>query len=381
MPRQSLKKRADGRYRVKYKDRYFYGTTQAEAIQKRDEYKHAEREGLRATCPTVSSYSIDWLPAHKKTVSVRTYNAYAGHLDTLNDMYGDYLLAQITPTMIKSVYSERYDGKSDSSIKKARTIFIAMFDSAVADGYIRTNPCRDKTARPHKGTEGSHRSLTPDEDALLLSVEHPLRPAVMLMRYAGLRRGEALAFDVTKDADFEKRTITVRQAVMYISNQPIIKRPKTAAGARTVPMFDVLAGELEGIDGYAAKRQRADGAMSESAFTAAWKSYILALECKLNGYTQKRWYGKTKEDKARLAAGKKLKPWKAVTIRPHDLRHSFCTMLRDAGVDMHIAVEWMGHEDEKMILKIYDHVSDKRRKQAIETVEKNMLGGQNGGQE
>ena len=68
MPRQSLTKRADGRYRVKYKDQYFYGKTQTEAMQKRDEYKRAERDGLRAVCPTVSAYAVEWLPAHKRTV-------------------------------------------------------------------------------------------------------------------------------------------------------------------------------------------------------------------------------------------------------------------------------------------------------------------------
>lgn len=381
MPRQSLKKRADGRYRVKYLDRYFYGKTQAEAIRAREEYKQAQRDGLQAHCPSVSAYALEWLPAHKKTVAVRTYNAYAGHLDTLCAMYGGYLLSQITPTMIKNIYSEKYVGKSDSHIKKAKMIFAAMFDSAVADGYIRSNPARDKTAKPHKGTEGSHRALTPDEDAILLALDHPFRPVVMLMRYAGLRRGEALALNVSKDVDFDARTVTIKNAVMYISNQPIVKTPKTDAGIRTVPLFDILAAELSGIEGYAAISKRAGGVMSESAFKSAWASYIRAAERMINNCDQYRWYGKTKNDKKLIADGHELPPWKTFDIRPHDLRHSFCTMLRDAGVDMHLAIEWMGHEDEKMILEVYDHVSEDRRKKAIEMVERTMRRGQNGGQE
>lgn len=380
MPRQSLTKRADGRYRVKYKDQYFYGTTQAEAIQKREEYKHAELEGLRATCPTVSAYAIEWLPAHKKTVAVRTYNAYAGHLDTLCAMYGGYLLSQITPTMIKKVYSDRYEGKSDSHIKKAKMIFSAMFDSAVADGYIRTNPARDKTAKPHKGTEGSHRALTPYEDQIILNVKHPFRPVVMLMRYGGLRRGEALALNVKNDVDFVEGTITIKNAVMYISNQPVLKKPKTDAGIRTVPLFDILRHELENVEGYAAICKRTGGLMSESAFKSAWTSYIRAAESMINNCDKYRWYGKTKHDKQLIAEGHDLPPWKTFDIRPHDLRHSFCTMLRDAGVDLHLAIEWMGHEDEKMILEIYDHINDERRKKAIEMVEKITSRGQNGGQ-
>lgn len=381
MPRQSLKKRADGRYRVKYQDRYFYGKTQAEAIRAREEYKQAQRDGLQAHCPTVSAYAVEWLPAHKKTVSVKCYNDYAKQLESLCSIIGTLPLNIVTPTDIKRVYSEKYEGYSNYTIKRAKMIFTAMLDSAVADGYIRVNPCRAKTARPHKGEEGSHRELTAEEDALLFAVDHPLRPAVMLMRYAGLRRGEALALNVTRDIDYNKNEIHVRRAVTYLSNQPIIKKPKTDAGTRTVPLFDVLRREIEGIDGFIAKSKKRNGIMSESAFRSAWASYIHAVECHINGYTQKRWYGNTREDKAIIEAGGELPSWKTFDIRPHDLRHSFCTMLRDAGVDMHLTMEWMGHGDEKMILRIYDHVNKDRRQKAVKSVEKIMLGGQNGGQE
>ena len=49
-----------------------------------------------------------------------------------------------------------------------------------------------------------------------------------------------------------------------------------------------------------------------------------------------------------------------IIIRPHDLRVSYCTMLRDAGVDLKQAIIWMGHADEKMILRIYDQPGEER---------------------
>lgn len=377
MPKQSLTKRSDGRYKVKYQEKQFYGKTQAEAIRKRDEYIRALRAGLQTTCPTVSSYAVAWLPIHKGTVAQNTYNAYAGALDVLIGMYGKLLLSEITPTMIKAVYSGHYARYSDSAIKKARSIYIAMFDSAVADGYIRINPARDKTAKPHKGTEGSHRALTPEEDAILLAVQHTFRPVVMAMRYAGLRRGEALALNVSTDVDFDNNLISVHNAVAFVGNQPVVKAPKTEAGRRVIPMLDILRQELQGIEGYVAKSKNSGDVMSEMAFKRAWESYILAAECHINNCPSKRWYGKTNEHKARLAAGEQLAPWKKFNIRPHDLRHSYCTMLRDCGLDMNIAVKWMGHEDEKMILEIYDHISPERERKATEMLEKH-LGVQNG---
>jgi len=43
-------------------------------------------------------------------------------------------------------------------------------------------------------------------------------------------------------------------------------------------------------------------------------------------------------------------------------------MIRDAGVDMKIAMKWLGHADEKMILRIYDHVTDTRVQDAYSKV-------------
>ena len=38
MPRQTLNKRADGRYACKYEGQFFYGKTPSEALRKRDDY-------------------------------------------------------------------------------------------------------------------------------------------------------------------------------------------------------------------------------------------------------------------------------------------------------------------------------------------------------
>lgn len=55
-------------------------------------------------------------------------------------------------------------------------------------------------------------------------------------------------------------------------------------------------------------------------------------------------------------------------------------MLRDAGVDIKLAVQWMGHADEKMILRIYDHINEYRTSQAVGNIEKMISCRQNGRQ-
>ena len=365
---QRLKQRADGRDACRYNDQWFYGETEDEALEAREDYKARERLQIarEAKGTTVYTYAFSWLPVHKASVAKNTYNSYAGYLNRLVDKLGDLPMKDVTPSDIKAVYNS-FLGQSESSIRKAKMLYNDLWDGAIEDGIVLTNPCRAKSAQPHHGTEGSHRSLTPEEDSLILSFDDPLRLAVLTMRYAGLRRGEVIALDIDRDVDFGAGVINVREAVHFEGNKAIIGDTKTSAGVREVPLFSVLRRELEGHHGLLTP-SRGGVVMSQSAWDNAWTGYINRLERKINGH-QKGWRGRTREHKRLIAEGKPLPPWRDISIRPHDLRHSYCTMLRDAGVDMKLAIRWMGHEDEKMILRIYDHVTKTRINAAIANVE------------
>ena len=393
MPKATLAERKDKRYRCMYKNKAFYGKSQTEAFAKREAYIDMLKEGLRhdAEGITVREYSAKWLPTHRSDIKKQTYNTYAHYLDKANDIIGEMPLMNVTPSDIRSVYNI-YSGKSQSSIDKMVTLMHSMFESAFHDGYTRCNPC-DEATKP-TGSVGTHRALTKEEDELILAVDHPLKPAVMFMRYAGLRRGEVLALDM-KDVDLKKNIIHITKAVSFANNKPIYGLPKTDAGVRDVPLFTRLKTQINGIHGHVVGKE-----MSETSFTRAWESYINAVEKHLNG-CQKRWYGRRKEDKlanpekwqkmvnlekkAKIfqANGKnkkyleimgeydkvRLEGWKSFSIRPHDLRHSYVTMLCDANVEKDLAMEWVGHSDEKMINKIYDHVTEYRKEKATNDVE------------
>ena len=103
------------------------------------------------------------------------------------------------------------------------------------------------------------------------------------------------------------------------------------------------------------------------------------METAING-VQKHWYGKSKEHKKILADGGKLQEWIEFDIVPYTLRHAFCAFCRDSGVELNTCRKWMGHADSKMILKVYDSVSDDRSEENRKKVENLLIGGQNGGQ-
>lgn len=367
MPRQKLKPRKDGRYVCRYKDQWFYGDSPTEATQKRDEYKKQLERGLRAEAAgiTVSQYSDQWVSTYKAGVGDKTYNSYVHFLHILCAECGDKRLQDVVPSDIQRVYNSRI-GKSKSDIRKLALTVKGMFDAALKDRLIVSNPALQAT--PPNGKAGTHRALEPWEKDIIdqmTDAGHRFAVAAAVMLYAGLRRGEVLALRVDRDIDFKARTITVREAVKYTSNQPVLGDPKSEAGMRTIPMLDKLAKILEGKSGLLLS-MRDGGPLTETAFSRLWESYLYHCSILANEGRRKRWVGKTKADKEALERGEQLPEWKEFSIRTHDLRHTYCTMLYEAGVDLKTAQKWMGHADQTMTMRIYTHLSAKQEAAATE---------------
>ena len=366
MPRikkQHLKQRADGRYCCKYHGMQFMGNSEDEALAARDEYKRREAAGeTRQEQHFFRDYAIEWVESYKGHLTTGPYNTHIRNLNKFMGLCGNKSMQDYRPTDISKFY-QAFACMSSSTIHSARDTIKGVFKAAYADGIIKKDPTEAIT--PPKGTKGTHRAITQEERQLIHSVDHRLRPAVMVMLYAGLRKGEAMALDIDRDVNFTNRTLTVHQAIRFDTNgQPIICEPKTEAGTRTIPLLDVLSAELAGKHGLLCP-SATGGHMSQSSWKRAWESYLYALGEARNGCSR-RW-----------AKG----PWKPVSIRAHDLRHSFCTMLYDAGVDLKSAMLWMGHADQTMTMQIYTHLSDKRRTEAenaLRNAEKQAFGMQNG---
>lgn len=286
--------------------------------------------GLRAEASgtLLSEYAVLWTKTYKHGVSDNTYNSYVQILNSFIKTVGDKPLHDVMPMDVQRAYNEQ-SGYSKSHISKYVQTVNAMFTAAVADRIISFNPCL--SVKAPNGASGTHRAITTFERQLILnSIEgNRFALAVMVMLYAGLRRGEVLALNVDRDINFQAMTITIREAVRFDGNTAVLTDPKTEAGKRTVPMLDILAKVLHGRHGLIAPAASGE-LMSEIAFKRAWESYIGYLETSLNGDT-KRWYGR-RENQGETWL--KNNPWKPVTIRPHDLRHSYCTMLYDAGIDL-----------------------------------------------
>ena len=380
MPRQKkpdLKKRSDGRYKCKYHGKQFYGSSPDEAVAKMEEYKRDEIAGIVRKA-TVTDYALPWLKRTYPSVADSTKTGLAILLQHLIDEIGNKQISAVVPSDIKGVYSKRFKNCSNSYLKSARQLYVALFDSAVADGLIRANPARDKTAKPHKGTLPQNRPITQQEREWILTLctDHRAFPVVMMMLYAGLRPQEAKAVKIERDVDFVNNTITIHETAHNDGQKyEYTTDGKTALANRTIPLFPPLREALEGRKGWLITSAHGER-VTHTTWRVVWNSYKTQMETAINGI-DKRWYGKTKEQIQLKEAGK-LPDWISFDIVPYSLRKSFCVMCRDAGVELNTCRKWMGHSDSKMILQVYDSVSEDRSEQERKKVENRLIGVQNG---
>lgn len=377
MPREKKNKiRKDKRFRRVYHGIPFYSRiSDDDAKAKRDEYIRNEQRGFHRQ--TVSEYALPWLKRTYPTVRDSTYTGLAIHLQHLVDQIGNKQISDIIPSDIKQIYADQYAGLSNSYIRSAKQLYCALFDSAQADGLIRFNPARDKSAKPHTGKRPKERKLSKQERIWIetLCTDHRAWPAVMCMLYAGLRPQECKALKIDRDVDFENDVITVRSTA-HIDGQKYAfsDEMKTDWSNRQVPLFAPLKAALQGRKGYLITSAHGKPVTIQT-WRTAWDSYIFNMETAINGI-QKRWYGKTKDQQIKKDAGN-LPAWIEFDVVPYTLRHAFCAFCRDNGVEINTCRRWMGHADAKMILKVYDSVSDDREEMERQKIEKQWIQVQN----
>lgn len=356
-------RRKDGLYHIeyRYKDKSgkarkksFYGKTQTEAINKRKEFIKSYEEGLRVDkANTTASQYIDlFLEAYKPTVKSKTYRQKEIDMELIRAEIGGMLLRNVTKTDAQAVLNKRA-GMATEYIKKLKVSLNQLFAMAEEDKYIPFNPCAK--LRMPRGTKTPHRELSEQERSLVLSCEeHRMQGLVVLMMFAGLRPGEAVALSV-ESVDFENNEISVADSVVFGSSEEDAGGLKTVNSYRKVPLVEplrtVLIRETEGREKGRIFNTANGKEMTESSFRRGMESYLYTLGVQLNGF-RKRW----------TPEGKTFEP---VKFTAYDLRHTFCTMMYDAGVDLKTAVEWMGHADAQITLNIYTHLSREKRSKSV----------------
>jgi integrase len=183
-------------------------------------------------------------------------------------------------------------------------------------------------------------------DGLLARQPAPLDPVVGCGELPdavgiGLRLGELRAL-CWQHIDRRRRLLRVEQA--YSRN--LLKRPKSEAGIRTVPIFPTVAHALDALAGRAL--ERGTYAPTELIFQTETGGPLHP-----SNFNRRVWQPALRTAKLAKENGKPL-------YRFHDLRHTTISRSVASGADVKLAQAIAGHANPMITLKRYSHLLDQR---------------------
>lgn len=339
-----MKRRADGRFQKRItlpngKSKLLYSSASSE----REAIKDFNRQMLNLEAEHKNSMNFDsvaeaWADERFPTLQNNTISSYRACKNEAVNYFGNTSIIDISANNIK-MYIEMLTkcGYAKKTIKERYAILKQIFNYALEKEYINQNPCAlVKLKIPKSAITPKRESATEEEEKIIknLSNDVPFAFFAKFLLFTGCRRGEALAI-TPQDIDFKLKTVSINKTVEFIGNTPQIKNtPKTDAGIRVIPLPDILIFELS---------QRK---------------------------TQKYIFENDKHELMLLSQVKRqwnlLKTNFKINCTPHQLRHSYATMLFDAGIDVKTAQNWLGHTDIKTTLDTYTHLSNLRQTQSID---------------
>ena len=309
---------------------------------------------LRASSVTVKKWVNKCLNEYKTDVTAQTLTGYKSKADSwIIPVIGHLKVKDVKPLDCQAVMNGM-QGKAADTIRKVKQIMYFCFDKAVENRLIKENPAERLTVP--RGHKMSHRAITERERAIILeTVETRLNSDYkvpngryingnnneryryvyfLFMLFCGCRPSEA--------AGIQTRDIEEVNGVHILH----IRGTKTENADRRVPIPDYLyerIPETASPFDYLFTNIRG-GKMSASNRQALWRTFRRDLNITAG---------------CRIYRNALVPPYPiAADLEPYCLRHTYCTDLQSAGIDIRQAMYLMGHADIKLTANIYTHQSD-----------------------
>lgn len=342
-----------------------YGKTPQELAQKvAERTAEIERRKQLAENPLVWQYAQTWYKLYTPRLSDSRKSDYAIAINRhICPVIGARHMLDVTPGDIADVMLACAD-LSRSSQDKIVCALKKIFSAGEKAGVVRVNPCVDLRAGGKRAAEKE--ALTRQQMRTLEDAVSGTRiyPFVMIGLYAGLRREEILGLEWDcVHLDGAAPYISVRRALRWVHNQPVVSDElKSAAARRDVPIPPMLVGCL-------ADQQRtatgdyvissSDGQpWSMTAYRNAWR-YITRRQ---TGTAKRTEHGETVLREKKLGEtvrNSRVRITIDFAVTPHILRHTYITNLILSGANVKVVQYLAGHSKAEITLNIYSHLMDR----------------------
>lgn len=276
---------------------------------------------------------------------------------TLSNFMGAVDVASITPDMIQKCYLALQQGKSISGeplsgtyINKVHTAGRSIYNWLMREGVVASNPFTLVSPPP---VDTAERKVIPPEKIKQLMQEIPpdsgTNTALLLNMMLGLRSCESCALDWA-DVDFTSNTISITKSRDL---EGVRDRTKTAAGMRTLPLMPDTKSMLETrksiLSAQFEARER-DIVRKKKDGTTPILEPDMPICCDSRGNRTTTHSVSTNWRRIRSA-------FDLDGYTPHDLRHSYLSMLYANGCDLKVLQKIAGHSRYSTTVDIYVHTT------------------------
>ena len=294
-------------------------------------------------------YAQDWINDHASLLcKPSTLDGYRSVLrQHIGPKFSATRLHEIKRSEVKSFIRDLIEkGLTRSSVRNAISIIRSIFNQAIEDGFLESNPATGlgKFTRAAKSSTVKGVALTAEEIDKLISAAHRIRPEYevlfLLAARAGLRRGELVALQWS-DIEFGSGEESNRYILVQHN---YVRRHHTSTKSKKARRVD-LSRDLRGaLLKLRAARMKSAGIEDPMALAdeLVFQSADGAILDPDNFY-HRHFLPVLRESGIRK-------------IRLHDLRHSFGSLLLQRGASLVYVREQMGHSSIQVTVDIYGHL-------------------------
>lgn len=333
--------------------RYYSGSTQQEADMKRDRDKLLIYGGANLTDNTTfEELSKSWfILAGKEDLHARSQ-------DTINGILRRYILPQLGWKQVRSIkpadimsLMRSVNELSNSTQRKVLQYTKSILQVGVDQDLLQKNPVISTIKAGGAKTEEKV-PLTDEQFKVLAEAVKGTRAYtfIMLLRYTGLRKGEALGL-MWSDINWYDRLLTVNRSVVYPDGHKegvLNPEMKSSAAHRTIPivspLFELLQAEQKKSKSLYVFSTKEGGYLTEASFRRMWDLVTRRQAKNSSSYRD-------------LVA-------KPITfdVHPHLLRHTCVTAWVEAGLDPKEVQYLAGHSSIDVTMEIYAHYREQQRR-------------------
>lgn len=314
-------------------------------------------------------------------------STYKRKLDTLkqieNASFARKPIAKVTRDEVVN-YLAKLKTYSKTTIKQNYELLCMGFGEAYHQQIIKENFLAGykRIEKPKSEYNGHHRiALTIEEQRKLIEFLNEVNYSnfkhkylFLLLLSTGMRIGEALVLDYTRDIDLEKGTVTIRRTQTKDANgkSRIGETTKTFSGQRTIDLNDISRKALEDAIEHIIPNKfhllfynptnKKYGLYEEGSINSALKRAGLKLGIGLYEETNSKGKKVTRTD-----------------IHTHMLRGTFATRCAEAKIAPVVLKEILGHSDISITMKYYididtDFIKSENKSVVNYLISKNIFG-------